>query len=136
MATRRKARELALQMLYQVDVNPDVSMAEVRLMIRDFFVDDHDLQRFAWQLFSGTQEMRLHLDGKIEEVAENWKLSRMAVTDRNILRMAGYEMFHVNTPPKVVIDEAIELARTFGGENSPAFVNGILDRMMPPAEEN
>lgn len=136
MATRRKARELALQMLYQVDVNPDVSPADVRVMIRDYMTDDHDLQRFAWQLFAGTQEMRLQLDGKIEEVAENWKLSRMAVTDRNILRMACYEMLHVNTPPKVVIDEAIELARTFGGENSPAFVNGILDRMMPPAESN
>ncbi len=133
MANRRKARELALQMLYQVDVNPDVSPADVRVMIREYMTDDHDLQRFAWQLFVGTQEMRQQLDTKIEEIAANWKLSRMAVTDRNILRMACYEMMQVKTPPKVVVDEAIELARTFGGENSPAFVNGILDRMMPPA---
>ncbi len=132
MAKRRKARELALQMLYQIDVNPDVSAQDVRVMIRDQMPEDHDLQRFAWLLFSGTQELRRQLDEKIETIADNWKLSRMAVTDRNVLRMAAYEMFHSDTPPKVVVDEAIELARTFGGENSPSFVNGILDRMIPP----
>ena len=130
MPKRSQARELVAQMLYQTDVNPSVDDAMVKEMIYER-LNDTKLSEFAWSLFSGISDRRDQLDEKIIAAAENWKLSRMAPTDRNVLRMGAYELFHTHTPPKVVIDEAIRIARTFGGPNSPAFVNGILDRLMP-----
>jgi len=130
MSRRSKAREVALQMLFQVDLNPDVRPQAVGEMIRDS-LPDLDLREFAWQLFSGTMECRAALDRMIQQTATNWKLSRMAATDRNVLRLGAYELLHTDTPRGVVIDEAVELARTFGADQSPQFVNGILDRLVP-----
>lgn len=131
MARRSKAREVALQMLYQVDLNPDVDAQTVNSMLRDRLADE-DLQQFAWVLFSGVREYRAMLDEKIESVAENWKLFRMAATDRNCLRLGAFELLQTGTPPRVVIDEALELAKKFGSDQSAAFVNGILDKLVPP----
>lgn len=130
MARRSKAREVALQMLYQSDMNPHVLADTVRTQIREQ-LHDEDLERFAWKLFVGVMEWRPMLDRKIEAVAENWTLGRMAATDRNVLRLGAFELLHTDTPHRVVIDEAVELARLFGAAQSPQFVNGILDRLIP-----
>jgi len=117
-------------MLYQVDMNPDVEAMTVREMI-DEQISDEALQEFTWNLFSGVLEQRNMLDEKIIEVAENWSLHRMPPTDRNILRMGCFELFFSDVPPRVVIDEAIELAKKFGTAQSSQFINGILDRLIP-----
>tara|TARA_R110002095_G_scaffold64689_1_gene54464 strand:+ start:505 stop:1071 length:567 start_codon:yes stop_codon:yes gene_type:complete len=133
MSLRKHARQLVIQMLYQIDLNPDITGREVRLMI-----DEHGrnttTRSFAWQLFTGVMEFKPQIDAEIVRVAENWSLKRMAVTDRNILRLGAYELLHTDTPTAVVIDEAIELARQFGSANSSQFVNGILDKLVPRAE--
>lgn len=131
MARRTQAREVALQLLYQLDVNPDVGAETLRAQIREQLHEDEAIERFCWHLVSGVLEARRMLDAKIEEVAENWTLNRMAVTDRNALRIGAFELLCTDTPHRVVIDEAIELARRFGAVNSPQFVNGILDRLVP-----
>jgi len=131
MTRRSKAREVVLQMLYQIDVNPDVGGTEVREMIREELPDE-DLRTFAWSLFAGVRENRPALDARISAAAENWSLSRMAPTDRNALRLGAFELLFTETPLRVVIDETIELARRFGTAQSPQFVNGILDKLVPP----
>jgi transcription antitermination protein NusB len=132
---RTRARELAMQMLYQRDLNPDVSADTVRSMIAEE-VREAALQQFAWDLFSGAMEWRSQIDRSIEEIAANWQLSRMAPTDRNILRLGVFELLHTDTPHRVVIDEAIEMAKRFGSTQSFQFVNGILDRLVPPEKRN
>jgi N utilization substance protein B len=131
MTRRSKAREVVLQMLYQIDVNPDVAAVAVREMIHEQLPDE-ELQSFAWSLFAGVRENRGSLDSRISAAAENWTLARMAPTDRNALRLGAYELLFTDTPHRVVIDETIELARRFGTAQSPQFVNGILDRLIPP----
>jgi transcription antitermination protein NusB len=131
MTRRSKAREVVLQMLYQIDVNPDVGAAAVREMVREQLPDE-DLSNFAWSLFAGVRENRALLDARIAAAAENWSLPRMAPTDRNALRLGAYELLFTDTPHRVVIDETIELARRFGTSQSPQFVNGILDKLVPP----
>lgn len=131
MASRRsRAREMALQMLYQQDLNPDVSADTVRELIIERLRDE-SLSRFAWQLFAGVMESRAALDAKIESIAANWSLKRMAPTDRNVLRLGAFELLYSDTPPRVVIDEALELAKRYGTAQSSQFVNGILDRLIP-----
>ncbi|MBX3438846.1 MAG: transcription antitermination factor NusB [Planctomycetaceae bacterium] len=131
MARRSKAREVALQMLFLDDLNPDVGAQAVAGIIGER-LPDPELREFAWVLFSGVREYRALLDEKIESVAQNWKLSRMAATDRNCLRLGAFELLQTGTPHRVIIDEALELARKFGDAQSPAFVNGILDKLVPP----
>lgn len=82
---------------------------------------------FAEELVRGVAARREELDARIAEHARNWRLERMAAVDRNVLRLATFELLHTDTPDRVVIDEAIELARDFGGDRSPSFVNGVLD---------
>jgi N utilization substance protein B len=130
MGRRSKAREVVVQMLHQVDANPDVSGQTVRAMIRERLPDD-ELRDFAWGLFAGVMENRSAIDERITSIATNWKLSRMAITDRNCLRLGAFELLHTETPPRVVIDEALELAKRFGNAQSAAFVNGILDKLIP-----
>lgn len=130
MARRSKAREIALQMLFQHDMNPDVGAKTVRLQIAER-IKDETLRKLAWDLYAGTMESRPEIDSRIEAAAENWEISRMAVTDRNTLRLGVFELFYTDTPHQVVIDEAVELARKFGSAQSPQFVNGLLDRLVP-----
>ena len=117
-------------MLFQYDMNPDVGSKAVRAQIAEA-VRDESLQKLAWELYAGTMESRPEIDSKIEAAAENWDLSRMAVTDRNTLRLGVFEMLYTETPHQVVIDEAVELARKFGSAQSAQFVNGLLDRLIP-----
>jgi transcription antitermination protein NusB len=129
-ARRTRAREMALQMLFQQDLNPDVPADTVRELIVDRLRDEL-LARFAWSLFGGVMESRAALDSKIEAIAANWSLKRMAPTDRNVLRLGAFELLYTDTPPRVVIDEALELAKRYGTAQSSQFVNGILDRLIP-----
>ena len=125
---RTRARELALQALYQVDTRGD----EVRDDLDDFMRrrdSDREVCEFARALIDGCLRERDALDEAIVEVARNWQLARMAVIDRNILRLAVYELLYLDdVPPKVVINEACEVARLFCDENAVRFVNGLLDR--------
>jgi N utilization substance protein B len=130
MSRRSKAREVVVQMLYQVDLNPDVGAPVVFTMI-DEQIADEKTRNFAKQLFGGVIKFRDMLDERISSVAENWSLVRMAATDRNVLRLGAYELLQTETPHPVVLNEAIELARKFGNDQSPQFVNGILDRLVP-----
>ncbi|MFH1304512.1 MAG: transcription antitermination factor NusB [Planctomycetota bacterium] len=133
MSLRKQARQLVVQMLYQIDLNPDITGGDVRRMI-DEHGRNNTTRTFAWQLFTGVMEFKPQIDAEIVRVAENWSLKRMAVTDRNIIRLGGYELLHTDTPTAVVIDEAVELAREFGSANSSQFVNGILDKLVPRAD--
>ena len=130
MARRSKAREIALQMLYQNDLNADIDAHMVRAMV-DEQLRDAELRDFAWQLFVGVMERQADIDARIESVAENWSLTRMPPTDRNVLRLGAFELLYTETPHRVVIDEAVELAKRFGTAQSSQFVNGILDRLVP-----
>lgn len=128
MSRRSKGREVALQMLFQIDLNPDVDPRAVREMINER-ISDEDLQQFAWRLFVGVREYRDQIDEQIIAVAQNWSLNRMPPTDRNALRLGAFEILFFDTPRRVAIDEAIELAKLYGTKNSSQFVNGILDQL-------
>lgn len=131
MSSRRhKAREVALQMLFQKDLNPDVAPDLIREQMQEALKDEQ-LCRFAWSLFAGVTESRSVIDEKIEAVAANWTVGRMPTTDRNAIRLGAFELLYTDTPPRVAIDEALELAKSFGSANSSAFVNGVLDRLIP-----
>ena len=131
MARRRKARELALQFLYQLDQSgeSDPTPHETEFWARHA-VDDAARQ-FASALVRGTKANQTRIDHTIAECTEHWDLERMAVVDRNILRLAVYELlWGTDVPPKVAINEAIELAKKFGTAESSRFINGLLDRIL------
>jgi N utilization substance protein B len=131
MPARHRSRQRALQVLYQWDMNK----GRVEDAISSFYdtLNSEDDERdtgpdeFMEELAKGTSQMTPDIDHQITAKSENWKLERMPIVDRNILRMAIYEMNHRETPPAVVIDEALELARQFSGEESVSFINGVLD---------
>ncbi len=129
MARRSRSREVAFQVLYQEDLNPCGSPAVGDALIAERLKAE-DLAAFARQLVAGVRQNRQELDQRIEQTAANWSLHRMAATDRNVLRLGAYEIFHGDTPPHVAIDEAVELAKRFGSAQSAQFVNGILDNLM------
>jgi len=130
---RRRSRQVALQVLYALDVaeharlerSPSVEDAFER--IAENFELPEGARAFGQELVSGIVLHRAELDALLSEHATNWRISRMATVDRNILRIGAFELAHTETPTRVVLDEAIELARRFGDEPSPAFVNGVLD---------
>ncbi len=93
-------------------------------------LDTPELVEFARELVAGVRRNRGQLDQTIEEVAENWSLDRMAATDRNVMRLGAFEILHADTPNRVAIDEAVELAKRFGSAQSGPFINGILDKIM------
>ena len=127
MRNRTKAREYALQMLYQVDV----SRGEWRQIVEEFSAQatmPEDVKAFAKRLVEGTLTRLEEIDRLITSHADNWQMNRMAVVDRNILRMGTYELLYAeDVPPKVSLNESVELAKRFGDEESGKFVNGILD---------
>lgn len=131
MSRRSKARELVVQMLYQVDCNTDVSKEAIHEQIRERLTDDPEMFEFAWSLYSGTMARRAEVDARITEVAQNWSIDRMAITDRNVLRLGAYELLFTDVPHRVAINEALELSKTFGTKESSPFVNGVLDKLVP-----
>ncbi len=108
----------------------DTEYAADFLSLRDSITG---LVGFSRSLVAGTRKNRPAIDAALNATADNWTLERMAATDRNILRLAAFELLHTDTPRAVAIDEAIELAKRFGSAQSAQFVNGILDRLAPPA---
>jgi N utilization substance protein B len=130
MGARRKARELALQMLFQHDMSgnaPDQIIATFEELQKS----KPNTREFATKIFRGTVEHISELDDIIQNQAENWRLSRMAAVDRNIIRMSVYEFMHEDDTPKlVIIDEAIEIAKKYGTQKSSQFINGILDGIL------
>jgi len=130
MATRRRAREIVLQLLYEADLNPHRDAASSRAFIRSRMQGRKGLTEFADNLLRGTYEHRERIDAEISKLATHWSLSRMAVTDRNVLRLGGYEIMFGDTPGRVAVNEAVVLAKRYGDRNSPRFVNGVLDRLM------
>ena len=171
MRPRTFAREIAFQVLYREDLNPDQPgavtvygdalldqgrqtrelmefvrhLAELRDQEDADSADEGELYsqwlrtpslvEFSRLLIQGVAANRAELDQKIAAAAENWSVPRMAATDRNLLRLGAYEIHFTDTPVKVVIDEAVELAKRFGGAQSAQFVNGILDKLMHAKEE-
>ena len=129
MAQRSRAREVALQVLYQDDLNPKCNPALGDELINQR-LDSPKLVEFARELVAGVRRNRGQLDQTIEQVAENWSLDRMAATDRNAIRLGAFEILHTDTPDRVAVNEAVELAKRFGSAQSGPFINGILDRVM------
>jgi transcription antitermination factor NusB len=131
---RTRSRELALQFLYQLDLRGDDLVSEAKDYVRAE-ERDAETQKFALRLIEGTFEHWDEIDTSIQSVAQNWNISRMAVVDRNVLRLATYELLHCkDIPPKVAINEAIELGKRYSTSNSGAFINGILDKIMNRAQ--
>jgi transcription antitermination protein NusB len=131
MTRRSRGREVALQVLYQIEQNCEVPPEEVRSFIERRLLDDRKLCEFTEELISGVKEHQAQIDSIISQVAENWRLDRMAAIDRNILRLGAYEMlFCAEVPAKVAINEALELAKRYSTAQSSRFVNGILDRVL------
>lgn len=129
MPRRSRAREAAFQVLYQDDLNPSGDpQANQRLL--QSRLGSGDLLEFARELVAGVRRHREEMDAAIEQTADNWSLKRMAATDRNVLRLGAYEVLYADTPDRVAINEAVELAKRFGSAQSAQFVNGILDRLM------
>jgi transcription antitermination protein NusB len=129
MSRRSKARQVAFQVLYQYDLNPRSNPAASDELIEKR-LHSAELAEFSRGLVSGVRHHCREMDKLIEQVAENWSLKRMAATDRNILRLGAFEILHTDTPDRVAIDEAVELAKRFGTAQSAQFVNGILDKLM------
>ena len=147
MRKRTRAREFALQLLYELDIAK--SEPELDAALEDFWKDRTDLaltdpeklalesdkkeaevREYTERLVRGTLDNKKKIDPVIERSAENWEMGRMACVDRNILRLAVYEILHIDEiPMKVAINEAVELAKRYGEQDSSKFVNGILDRI-------
>jgi transcription antitermination protein NusB len=127
MGMRRKGRELALQALYQLDLRGDDAA------VRTFWAHceaPSDARSFGEDLVGGVLEERERIDALIAESSDNWRLDRLSHVDRNILRVATYELLcRHEVPARVAIDEAIEIAKRFGSDESPTFVNGVLDHI-------
>lgn len=130
MRKRTQARESALKILYTLDIKNDKDYKEALYVYRQSNKAEEEIMDFTINLVSGSIENLSAIDGFIAKYADNWAIKRMAVVDRNILRMGTYELlFFKETPPKVVINEAVELAKRYGDVDSGKFVNGILDKI-------
>jgi transcription antitermination factor NusB len=129
MRARSQAREAALKALYQVDVRPDLTDAEVEEVLQKESRSE-DALAFARELVTGTRAHVAEIDREVETVAHNWNIKRMAVIDRNLIRMGAFELIHrTDVPPAVAINEAVVMAKKFSTKDSGSFVNGILDKI-------
>jgi N utilization substance protein B len=137
MGSRRKARECALQMLFAADV----AGTHVDELVRTFWSElsdaelDEHARNFATRLVTGTLSNLAEVDERIRSRAEHWRISRMALVDRNVLRLAVYEFAHEPTPRTVTINEALEIARRFSTYEATQFINGILDAIKRDLDE-
>jgi N utilization substance protein B len=127
MGTRRQARELAMQALFYMDMQNNVSLQMLEYFC-DNFRPPKKVDPFFHTLVNGVLEKRHEIDALIERFSKNWKISRMSCVDRNVMRIAVYELLHCeDIPPKVSINEAVDVGKKFGTEESGAFINGIMD---------
>ena len=129
MGRRRKSREFALQVLYQLNITKE-DATRALTQFQEHFSPNGDVDEFLKRLVLGVLEHCQELDRLIEQYLENWRLDRINWIDRNILRMALFELLYCEEiPPKVTINEAIDLGKRYGSEDSGSFINGILDRI-------
>jgi len=127
---RTRARELALQLLYMADVQGTEALAQMDSFLHRHGQDDLEVTTFARALVEGVMEQRAEIDAILSAATQNWELHRMALVDRNILRLAAHELLRKeDVPAKVAINEAIELGKRFSTQQSGSFINGILDRI-------
>ncbi len=135
MGKRRSSRELAMRFLYQAELNP----RNPKEQMKEFWERNpcqEDIKAFTEDLVEKIFAKKEEIDALLEKYSENWPLSRMAVIDRNLLRLATCEiLYYKNVPPKVAIDEAVEISKKYGSVESPNFINGILDRIMKERED-
>lgn len=125
MSLRRKGREVALQVLYQLDMSGESSEQGLHAFADSFDVSPK-AREFAWNLVRGVRDTRAEIDARVAEVSENWKVERLAQIDATVIRIAVFEMVQ-GLPREIAIDEAVEVARRYGTGESAAFVNGVLD---------
>jgi transcription antitermination factor NusB len=138
MRKRTKAREFALQLLYQIDITGDDCDKSIAGFWEANAEDDieEEVKSFTSELVRGVAASRVDIDAKISAYAANWQLERMAYVDRNILRIGCYELlFRADVPPKVSINEAVELAKKYSTQEAAKFVNGILDKIKTEKEK-
>jgi transcription antitermination protein NusB len=137
--SRHRSRYRAVQILYQIDMRSLSPEEAIRAYYDTLYSEEHDqpqrADEFMEELVSGTFAQRADIDSRIEQHSANWKLDRMPVVDRNLLRMAVYEILAAKTPPAIVIDEALELARRMSGDEAVKFVNGVLDAVRKAEQE-
>ena len=135
MSLRTKSREFAMQMLFQWDMSQqDPSKLEAKFW--KAAKGAHEVRSFANQLFEGAAHDAVNLDDLIVKYASNWRLDRISAIDRAILRLAMHELRATDTPPKIVINEAVELAKKFSSDDAGGFVNGILDTYRKTLKDN
>lgn len=127
---RRHSREIALQILFQVEYAPQISFDDLLALFDE--KKDHTLVKYSDEIIRGVQANKAAIDQKIQDASRHWKIERMGGVDRNILRLSVFEMFYASEPiePKIAINEAIEIAKVFGSQESSAFVNGLLDQVV------
>lgn len=136
LSRRTRGREVALQVLYLMEQNAGVDQAQVEQFVKRR-LREPKLIAFTKSIVEGVREHMKHLDNLISDVAENWRIDRMAAIDRNILRVGAYEMLYcADVPTKVAINEALELAKRYSTAQSSRFVNGILDRLQTAKPES
>jgi transcription antitermination protein NusB len=130
VATRREAREWAVQLLFQTDLNPPKDMRPVLAHFWEQVKSDKGSREYAERIVRGVMSRRAEIDKIIDGTLVHWKMKRLAVIDRNVIRMSVYEMLNCeDVPPVVSINEAVDIAKYFGTNDSGRFVNGVLDRI-------
>jgi N utilization substance protein B len=134
MSRRSRAREVALQILFEDDVNPRASVADMKSFVHGR-LNSPELEEFCMSLILGVRRNQAELDQQLAKTADNWSVARMAATDRNVLRLGAYEILYTDTPDRAAINEAVELAKRFGTAQSAQFVNGILDKFLNREKE-
>ncbi|MEE8260377.1 MAG: transcription antitermination factor NusB [Nitrospinaceae bacterium] len=131
MGNRRFSRELVIQFLYLTEMNEGEIENQLEAFWENNSCEEKAVQSFTEDILKDIFDHKEEIDVQLEKYSDNWTLSRMAVIDRNLLRMAASELMYSKTvPPKVAIDEAVEIAKKFGTADSPNFINGVLDRIL------
>jgi N utilization substance protein B len=137
MGNRRFSRELVIQFLYLTEMNEGEIEDQLKTFWENNSCKEEDVRSFTEDILNDIFDHKKEIDTRLEKYSDNWTLSRMAVIDRNLLRMAASElMYSKNVPPKVAIDEAVEIAKKFGTADSPNFINGVLDRILKELKPN
>lgn len=127
MGNRRKSRELTLQVLYQAEVNGAEPLAQFALFCENFQVNPK-IVPLAEELLIGISERSVEIDAQISQHTKNWRVGRMSIVDRNLIRLGAYELlYRADVPATVAINEAIEIAKRYSTDDAPSFINGILD---------
>jgi transcription antitermination factor NusB len=134
MGKRRKARELTIQVLFNIDFSTD-DPEKIFDLVCSNFESSRSVWDFSKELVLGIHEKRDYIDGLIRNSSKNWRIERMSKVDRSILRLGVYELLYLeDIPPKVSIDEAVELGKRYGTDESGAFINGVLDNVFKQLE--